>query len=637
MAKLILPNGEERVIPHGQTVAQAIEDADAKLAKKTLACRVDGELSRTDVQPAAGATVTPVLRDTDDGLEVMRHSAAHVMAAAVKRIFGPEVKLGIGPSIKDGFYYDFDMPHRLVPEDLERIQKEMEAIIKAAHPFQRGEMTKEAAIAEAKAQGETYKAELIADLDSDIITTYTSGDFTDVCRGPHLRHTGEVGPVKLLNIAGAYWRGSEKNPMLQRIYGAAFWDQKGLKKHLEFLEEVKNRDHRLLGKDLAIYGMDDEIGAGLILWYPKGATIRRIIEDFWHKEHAKRGYQPVYTPHIASERTYERSGHLENYSDFMYGPLVIEDFPYRLKPMNCPGHIKIFQARQKSYRDLPVRFCELGTVYRFERSGTLHGLLRVRGFTQDDAHIFCEPEQLAQELTRVLELAEYMMEAFGFQYHPWLATRPEKSLGTDEEWDRSTQALIEALKARKMTYEVEEGGGAFYGPKIDIKVKDALGRPWQCTTVQFDFNMSERFGITYVGEDNRQHRPYMVHRALLGSMERFLGVLIEHYGGAFPVWLSPTQARVLPVADRHRAYAQSVGDRLKASGLRAEVDLRSEKVGFKIRDAEMQKIPYILVVGDKETAAGAVSVRQRGGQDRGVMPLADLIQALAAENAPQAA
>ncbi len=626
MAKLILPNGEERIIPHGQTVAQALEDADAKTAKKTIACRIDGELARTDVQPAAGATVHPVLKDTEDGLEVMRHSAAHVMAAAVKRLFGPEVKLGIGPSIKDGFYYDFDMPHRLTPEDLERIQKEMEAIIKAAHPFERGEMTKEAAIAEAKAQGETYKAELISELDSDTITTYTSGDFTDVCRGPHLRHTGEVGPFRLLTIAGAYWRGSEKNPMLQRIYGTAFWDQKGLKKHLDFLEEVKNRDHRLLGKDLGIYGMDEEIGAGLILWYPKGATIRRIIEDFWHKEHAKRGYQPVYTPHIASERTYERSGHLENYADFMYGALEIEGAPYRLKPMNCPGHIKIFQARQKSYRDLPVRLCELGTVYRFERSGTLHGLLRVRGFTQDDAHIFCEPEQLAQELTRVLELAEYMMEAFGFQYHPWLATRPDKSLGTDEEWDRSTQALIEALKARKMSYEVEEGGGAFYGPKIDIKLEDALGRVWTGPTVQVDLNLPKRFGVTYVARDGSEREVVIVHRTVLGSMERFMGALLEHYAGAFPLWLSPEQVRVIPITNDNTDYALRVVAKLREAGLRATSDQRNEKTGAKIRDAVLEKIPYMLILGDREMNAETVAVRKRKEGDLGTCKLGEFIE-----------
>lgn len=631
MANLILPGGKSRSLPNGQSVGEFLRDADSNLAKKAVACRVDGKLAGLDARPGADAEVELVLQGTEDGLEVLRHTAAHVMADAVKRLFGKDVKLGIGPAIKDGFYYDFDMEHRLAPEDLERIEQEMRSIIKENPPIARREVPRKEAIAQAEAEGETYKAELLQGLEDDVVSLYEHGGFHDVCRGPHLPSAGAVGAFKLLNVAGAYWRGSEKNPMLQRIYGTAFWNAKELRKHLKFLEEVKNRDHRQLGKDLGIFGIDEEMGAGLILWYPKGAVVRRIIEDFWHQEHDKAGYQPVYTPHIASERVYETSGHLENYAEFMYGPLEIEGKPYRLKPMNCPGHIKIFQARQRSYRELPMRLCELGTVYRYERSGTLHGLLRVRGFTQDDAHIFCEPEQLARELARTLELADAMMRAFGFNYTAYLATRPEKSLGTDAEWRDSTDALLAALKSRKMEYEVEEGGGAFYGPKIDIKLEDALGRVWTGPTVQVDLNLSKRFGVTYASREGEEREPCIIHRTVLGSMERFMGSLLEHYAGAFPAWLAPEQARVIPITSDHAEYAQRVLSRLRAAGLRASADQRNEKTGAKIRDASLEKVPYMLILGDREMSEETVAVRKRGQGDLGTCSLEEFLATISKE------
>jgi threonyl-tRNA synthetase len=470
------------------------------------------------------------------------------------------------------------------------------------------------------------------------VTLYQTGDFVDLCRGPHVPDTTWLKAFRLTHLAGAYWRGDERRPMLQRIYGTAFQTQKALDDHLFRLEEARRRDHRRLGQELELFSIADEVGGGLILWHPKGGMVRKLIEDFWREEHLKHGYDLVYSPHVGRAKLWQVSGHLDFYQEMMYPRMEREGNDYYLKPMNCPFHIMMYQSRVRSYRDLPLRFAELGTVYRFERAGVLHGLLRVRGFTQDDAHIFCTPEQMDDEITRTVQFSLFFLKTFGFtDYELYVATRPEKYVGDLAAWDEATDALKRGAERAGQAYEIDPGGGAFYGPKIDIKVKDALGRPWQCTTVQFDFNLPERFGISFVGEDNRPHRPYMVHRALLGSMERFLGVLIEHYGGAFPVWLAPMQARVLPVADRHHAYATSVSDRLKTAGLRAEVDGRSEKIGFKIREAEVQKIPYILVVGDKEMAAGTVSVRLRGGQDRGVMPLADLVQSVSAENAPQAA
>ncbi|HWU37830.1 MAG TPA: threonine--tRNA ligase, partial [Candidatus Acidoferrum sp.] len=477
-----------------------------------------------------------------------------------------------------------------------------------------------------------------AESGSTSVSLYQTGTFLDLCRGPHVPDTSWLTAFRLTHIAGAYWRGDERRPMLQRIYGTAFTTQEALNRYLFQLEEARRRDHRRLGKELDLFSVADEVGGGLILWHPKGGLVRKLIEDFWRDEHLRQGYDLVYSPHLGRAKLWETSGHLGFYQEMMYPRMEREGQDFYVKPMNCPFHIMIYQSKVRSYRDLPLRFAELGTVYRFERAGVLHGLLRVRGFTQDDAHIFCTPAQMDEEIARAVKFSLFFLRTFGFkEYEVYVATRPEKFVGNPKDWEVATEALKRAAEQAGQSYEIDPGGGAFYGPKIDIKVKDALGRPWQCTTVQFDFNMSERFGISYVAEDNRQHRPFMVHRALLGSMERFLGVLIEHYGGAFPTWLAPVQARVLPIADRHHEAAARVVAGLRAEGLRGDVDTRNEKIGFKIREAEVQKIPYILVVGDKETAAGTVSVRLRGGQDRGVMPLADIVTLLASENKPQAA
>ena len=618
MALLRLPDGEEKQVRDGMTVAEMADSVDR--AQDCIAGRTGGRLVDLSHVPEAGAEVCLVLRGTEEGLEVLRHSTAHVMAQAVVSLFS-DVRLGIGPAIKDGFYYDFDLPEQITDADLKRIEKEMRKIVKAYRPFVREEVAREQALQQLAEEHQDYKVELLNEIPDERVSFYVSDGFRDLCRGPHLAGTGQLGAFRLVSVAGAYWRGSEHRPMLQRIYGTAFWNEEDLKKHLDYLKEVKNRDHRALGRALDFYSIDEEIGPGLVLWHPRGAMVRHLIEEFWRKEHLKRGYQMVYTPHIASERIYERSGHLENYSEFMYAPMDIENRPYRLKPMNCPGHIKIFQSQQHSYRDLPLRYCELGTVYRYERSGTLHGLLRVRGFTQDDAHIFCTPEQLADELVGALELADFMMRAFGYKYLPYLATRPEKSLGSDEEWDRSTQALRDALAARDMSYEIDEGAGVFYGPKIDIKLEDAIGRTWTGPTIQVDLNLPKRFEVSYIGADNSEHEVVIVHRTVIGSMERFVGGLLEHYAGSLPVWLSPEQVRVIAIADSHGEYTVRVAESLRNEGVRAEADLRNEKTGAKIRRASLDKIPYILVVGDREVRDGSVAVRKRGEGDLGAMEI----------------
>jgi threonyl-tRNA synthetase len=569
-------------------------------------------------------------------LHAMRHSASHVMADAVGSLF-PTAKFAIGPAIEDGFYYDFDLTRPLTPEDLAVIEAKMRAIIAANLPFERRELSPEDARAHFKDQ--PYKLELIEGIlagqeseDGEALETappalsiFKHGDFEDLCRGPHLASTGLIGPVKLLSVAGAYWRGDEHRQMLQRIYGTAWENQAELDQYLWKMEEAAKRDHRKLGKDLDLFSTNPNIGAGLVLWHPAGAIIRHQIETFWKEEHIKRGYQLVYTPHLASEEIYKISGHLEAYGDMMYSPMDIDGNPYRAKPMNCPGHICIYQSSMRSYRDLPVRYAELGTVYRYERSGALHGLLRVRGFTQDDSHIYCTPEQLKQEVNGVLDLTEFMMKTFGYRYHAYLATRPAKSIGTDEEWSFATNALREVLEERGMPYDVDEGGGVFYAPKIDVKLWDALGREWQGPTCQVDLNLPVRFNITYIAEDGKEHRAIMIHRTVLGSMERFIGGLIEHYGGAFPLWLAPVQAVVIPIADRHNEYARQVAAALQDVNLRVKVDDSSNRMQAKIRDAQMQKVPFMLVVGDKEAAAQAVAVRSREDGDLGPKPLQEFI------------
>jgi threonyl-tRNA synthetase len=576
----------------------------------------------------------------DSQLLRIRHSASHVMAQAVLEIF-PEGKFAIGPATDDGFYYDFDLPRPLTPEDLEKIEARMREIIKEELPFVYTEVSADQARAQFKDQ--PYKLELIENLqagemDEDgnpigepvKLSFYTHGEFTDLCRGPHVENTREINPdaFKLLSIAGAYWRGSEKNPMLQRIYGTAFESAKDLEEYLVWREEVEKRDHRKLGKQLDLFSVNPDLGGGLILWHPKGGMIRHLAEEFCKNEHLKGGYDLVYSPHIGRAHLWETSGHLGWYKENMYSSMDIEGQDYYLKPMNCPFHILMYKNSRHSYRDLPMRFAEWGTVYRFERGGVLHGLLRVRGFTQDDAHLFCRPDQMPEEIDRVLGFCLHILRSFGFtDFQAYLSTRdPEKSAGDPELWVAPTEALRDALVRAEIPYAVDEGGAAFYGPKIDLKIKDALGREWQLSTIQFDFNMPERFDMSYIGEDGQEHRPYMIHRALLGSMERFFGVLIEHYGGAFPVWLAPVQAMIIPIADRHMDYAYEIAKQLKSAGIRVEIDQSSNRMQAKIRDAQNQKIPYMLVIGDREAAESAVNVRLRTGEQKGTLSIPEFKQ-----------
>jgi len=559
----------------------------------------------------------------DSQLDVMRHSTSHVMAEAVQSLF-PGAKFGIGPTIEDGFYYDFDLPRPLAPEDLPAIEAKMRQIVSQDLHFTRQEMDK--AQARQLFVGQPYKLELIDELPEEKVTIYREGSFTDLCRGPHVASTGKLGAFKLLNIAGAYWRGDEHRPMLQRIYGVAFENKNDLEEYLHRIEEAARRDHRKVGRDLDLYSAQDATGPGLILWHPKGGRIRVLIEDYWRRLHYEGGYDIVFTPHIGRANLWETSGHLDFYKDGMYSPMEVDEQKYYIKPMNCPFHIAIYKSKLRSYRDLPLRWAELGTVYRYERSGTLHGLMRVRGFTQDDAHIICTPEQIEDEILRVLDFSVNMLRGFGFKdFKVELSVRdpknPGKYAGSDMMWSQAEASLVKALEARRLPYERMEGEAVFYGPKIDVKIKDALGRAWQCSTIQFDFNLPERFNMTYIGEDGKEHQPYMVHRALLGSLERFFGVLIEHYGGAFPVWLAPTQAVVIPIADRHLDYARQVEAKLKEKGLRVQVDERPERINLKIRQAQLDKVPYMLIVGDKEVAASSVSVRLRSGEDLGLQPL----------------
>jgi len=575
----------------------------------------------------------------ESALYRVRHSTAHIMAEAVVEMF-PEAEIAIGPPIEDGFYYDFDLPRSLTPEDLEVIEVRMREIIAENHEFKKEVIS--ASEARQIFKDQSYKLELIDGLEQGgfdeygepldeqpEISTYTQDTFTDLCRGPHVGNTGKINPeaIKLLQVAGAYWRGDENRPMLQRIYGTAWNSATELEEYLWKLEEARKRDHRRLGRELDLFSISEDVGPGLILWHPKGGMVRKITEDYCREEHEKGGYDFVYTPHIGKANLWETSGHLDWYQENMYSPIDIEGQQYFLKPMNCPFHVEIYKSQLRSYRDLPLRYAEWGTVYRYERSGVLHGLLRVRGFTQDDAHLFCRPDQMPQEIDRVLQFSLNLLRAFGFKdFQAYLATRnPEKSAGKPEDWEAPTEALIQALDRAEIPYQIDEGEAVFYGPKIDLKIKDALGREWQLSTIQFDFILPEHFDMTYVGEDGREHRPYMIHRALLGSMERFMGVLIEHYGGAFPVWLAPVQAAIIPIADRHMEYAHSLASQLKDAKLRVQVDDRGERMNAKIRDAQMQKIPYMLVIGDREVEAGTVSVRLRSGENLGAIAVDDFI------------
>ena len=556
---------------------------------------------------------------TDNELEKLRHSTAHVMAQAVKRLY-PETLVTIGPAIEDGFYYDFDRDESFKPEDLQKIENLMHDIVKENFSVVRSEMRKEEALKFFEEKGEMYKKELINEIKDEKVSIYTQGEFADLCRGPHVDSTKDIKSFKLLSVAGSYWRGNEKNKMLQRIYGTAFHSKKDLKEYLNRLEEAKKRDHRKLGKDLDLFHVDEEIGSGLILWHPKGALIRSIIEDFWKKEHYKNGYQILYSPHIARAHLWETSGHLNFYKENIYSPMDIDGTDYIVKPMNCPFHIKIYNSKLRSYRDLPFRWAELGTVYRYEKTGVLHGLLRVRGFTQDDAHIFCRPDQLTDEISRVLDFTIFILRSFNFkEYQIYLSTRPDKFVGSQEYWEKATAALKDALEKSGMAYEIDPGEGVFYGPKIDIKIKDSLGRAWQCSTIQVDFNLPERFKISYIGEDGKPHQPIMIHRALMGSLERFFGCLVEHFAGAFPSWLAPVQVRILTITNDHIKYAEEISELLKKEEIRVELDSRNEKVGFKIREAQTGKIPYMLVIGDQEIKDKTVAVRKRKEKKTEVM------------------
>ncbi|MHB1415635.1 MAG: threonine--tRNA ligase [Chloroflexota bacterium] len=562
----------------------------------------------------------------------MRHSAAHILAEAVQQMF-PDAKLGIGPAIEDGFYYDFELPRTLTPEDFEEIERRMAKVVKADVPFEREELPRDEAKRLFDQLGQPYKVELIEDLPDEKVSVYRQDGFADLCRGPHIKSTGELGAFKILSVAGAYWRGDEHRPMLQRIYATAFATQEELDQHLYRLAEAARRDHRRLGRELDLFSIQDEVGPGLILWHPKGALVRKLVEDFWRDQHYRKGYQLLFSPHIGRLDLWRTSGHLQSYGENMFSPMEIDGQEYQLKPMNCPYAILIYKSKLRSYRELPLRWAELGTVYRYERSGVLHGMMRVRGFTQDDAHIFCRPEQLESEVAGVLDFALFMLRSFGFRdFGIDLSVRDplvvNKYLGSDEIWDRAESALVQALESRGLSYTRAEGEAVFYGPKIDIRLIDALGRSWQGPTIQVDFNLPEKFDLNYVGEDGQPHRVAMIHRTVLGSMERFIGVLIEHYAGAFPVWLAPVQATVIPIADRHVEYAQSVVNELLAKDVRVELDDRREKVNYKIREAQLAKVPYMLVVGDREAGDGTVSVRLRSGENLGAKPLAEVIDTI---------
>ena len=618
---ITLPDGSNRELPAGATVADLAASIGAGLAKAAIAARIDGDLVDLMSPLHDGSRVEIITEKSPEAMEIIRHSTSHLMAQAVKELF-PKARVTIGPAIETGFYYDFDMDVPFTPEDLERIEAKMAELAVADQKIIRRTLSSADAIALFSEMGESYKVELINDLGVDSVSVYSQGNFADLCRGPHLPSTGRIKAYKLLSIAGAYWRGNEKNRMLQRIYGTAFVDKKSLDAYLHRLEEAKRRDHRKLGKELDLFSFSDEVGAGLVIWHPKGAMLRTILENFERREHLKRGYDIVLGPQILKTELWQRSGHYENYRENMYFTEVDEQ-GYGIKPMNCLAHMMIYKSHLRSYRDLPLRYFELGTVHRHERAGVLHGLLRVRGFTQDDAHILCTPEQLDGEIKGVLKFVDDIMSIFGFDYEMELSTRPEKSIGDDYSWELATNALHSALKDSGRSYEINEGDGAFYGPKIDIKLKDALDRRWQCATIQCDFTLPERFDLHYIAPDGEKKRPVMVHRVILGAIERFIGVLIEHYAGSFPLWLSPVQATLVTVTDNHIPYAHEVLEQLREVGIRIQGDFRNEKLSFKIREAQLQKIPYMLVIGDKEMESGTVTPRYRDGKNLDAMKPAE--------------
>ncbi|QEM68685.1 threonine--tRNA ligase [Geobacter sp. FeAm09] len=626
---ITLPDGSVRELPAGANVFDLAASIGAGLAKAALAGKINGELVDLSAPLSDGAQVAIITEKSPEALEIIRHSASHLMAQAVKELF-PQAKVTIGPAIETGFYYDFDVERPFTPEDLERIEAKMAEFAAADLKLERRVLASGDAIRMFEEMGEPYKTELINDLGVETVSVYSQGGFADLCRGPHVPSTSRIKAFKLLSIAGAYWRGDEKNRMLQRIYGTAFVDKKELEAYLNRLEEAKRRDHRKLGRELDLFSFSDEVGAGFAIWHPKGAMLRTVLEDFERKEHLKRGYDIVVGPQILKTELWQRSGHYENYRENMYFTEVDEQ-GFGIKPMNCLAHMMIYKSQLRSYRDLPLRFFELGTVHRHERAGVLHGLLRVRCFTQDDAHILCTPEQLDAEIKGVLSFVSDVMAIFGFDYEMELSTRPEKSIGDDAAWDLATNALLSALKDTGRPYEINEGDGAFYGPKIDIKLRDCLDRRWQCATIQCDFTLPERFDLHYIGPDGEKKRPVMVHRVILGSIERFIGVLIEHFAGSFPLWLSPVQAIVLTVTDNQIPFAQEVEAHLRGAGVRVQSDFRNEKLSFKIREAQLQKVPYMLVIGDKEVEQGTVTPRYRDGKNLHPMTPADFVDFIALE------
>ncbi len=616
--KITLKDGSVKEVNKGITLLELAASLSRSLAKSALAAKVDGKVIDLARTLEKDATVEFVGSDTQEGLDALRHSASHIMAQAVQHLFGDTVQFGIGPWIANGFYYDIDTEHTFVPEDLAKIEAEMEKIIKQDLPIVRQEMSREDAIRFFESKGQHYKVELIRDLPEDaVISLYTQGDFTDLCAGPHLPSTGRIKALKLQSLAGAYWRGNEKNKMLQRIYGTAFEKKADLDAYLHMLEEAALRDHRKLGRELDLFSIQEE-GPGFPFFHAKGMVIRNELENFWRKLHTKFGYEEIKTPIILNEELWHRSGHWDHYKENMYFT-KIDEGDYAVKPMNCPGGMLVYKTRHHSYREFPIRAAELGLVHRHELSGALHGLMRVRSFTQDDAHIFMLPSQIKEEIMGVMDLFNVVYSTFGLSYHAELSTKPENAMGSDEVWEVATAALKQALDERKMPYKINPGDGAFYGPKIDFHLKDSIGRTWQCGTIQLDMQMPERFDLTYIGEDGQRHRPVMIHRVAFGSMERFIGILIEHYAGAFPAWIAPVQVKLLPLTDRNIGYAKKLADSLKDLDVRVEVDERSEKIGYKIREAQMEKVPYMLVLGDKEEENGVVAVRVRGKGDVGAM------------------
>lgn len=620
-----LEDGSVKECEKGVSPQELLERGELKGGEEIVAARCNEQISDLSRPIEEDCKLELVSVNTEDGVEILRHSTAHAMAQAVKRLY-PGTQITIGPTIEDGFYYDFYTAHSFTPEDLEKIEEEMKRIVEEDLRVERSTLPKEEAANLFVKMGEPFKAEIIRGLDEEEVSLYQQGDFIDLCRGPHVPRTGVLRAFKLMSTSGAYWRGDETRERLQRIYGTAWATPQELKQYLHRIEEAKRRDHRRLGKQLDLFSVHEKIGPGLIIWHPKGAMIRSTIEEIWKREHLRRGYHLIYTPHIARQELWQTSGHLAFYQDYMYAPMEVEGTPYRVKPMNCPFHLHYFQNDVRSYRDLPIRLTELGTVYRYERSGVLHGLLRVRGFTQDDAHIFCRPDQLEDEIRSVLQFMLLFLKRFDFQdFEVFLSTRPEKSVGSAENWQQATDALKNAVESVGLDFTVDPGEGVFYGPKIDVKIKDSLGRSWQCSTVQVDFNLPERFDLKYVQRDGSTTWPIMIHRALMGSMERFFGILIEHYAGAFPVWLAPVQAKVVTITDDQIDYAEKVASQMKEAGIRVETDLRNEKLGFKIREAQLQKIPYMIVIGQKEVASQTVTLRHREGENRPAMRVEEVI------------